>query len=106
MYPLNSKTVLVCEFSSALGLLSAATPGIGIAMSEGNILINSSKAAGNATLFDGSAMDDLRPGREVQMVGLDLRNGIVKATRVTVYEKKLPIRMKLTKGSPLTEALQ
>jgi hypothetical protein len=69
MYPLNSKTVLVCAFSSALGLLSAATPGIGIAMSEGNILINSSKAAGNATLFDGSTLETQSAASQVRLNG-------------------------------------
>ena len=55
-----------------------------------------------ATLFDGSAMDDLRPGREMQMVGLDLRNGAVRATRLTVYEGKRPVRMGNGKVMPVT----
>jgi len=54
------------------------------------------------TLFNDSAKDDLRPGRYVQMVGLDLRNGTIRATRVTVYEGKRPVRMGNGKVMPVT----
>jgi hypothetical protein len=46
------------------------------------------------TLFDSSAKDDLRVGRDVQMVGLDLRNGTTRATRIVVYEGNRPVRLK------------
>jgi hypothetical protein len=49
------------------------------------------------TIFQWSEKRDLKVSREVQTVGLDLRNGIVKATRVTVYERKHPVRMKKAK---------
>ena len=49
------------------------------------------------TMFESSEKDDLKVGREVQTVGLDLRTGIVKATRVTIYEGKRPVRMGKTK---------
>ncbi len=45
------------------------------------------------TIFQSSEKGDLKVGREAQTVGLDLRNGIVKATRVTIYEGKRPVRM-------------
>jgi len=45
------------------------------------------------TIFLSSEKSDLKVGREVQTIGLDLRNGIVKATRVTIYEGKRPVRM-------------
>jgi hypothetical protein len=45
------------------------------------------------TIFEASAKDDLRLGRGVQMVGLDLKNGTIRATRLTVYEGKRPVRM-------------
>jgi hypothetical protein len=51
------------------------------------------------TIFQSSEKRDLKVGRKVQTVGLDLRNGAVKATQVMVYEKKLPERMKMAKGS-------
>ena len=46
------------------------------------------------TIFDASAREDLRPGRGVQMVGLDLKNGTIQATRLTIYEGNRPVRMK------------
>jgi hypothetical protein len=46
------------------------------------------------TMFSDSAKDDLRLGRNVQVIGLDLKNGTIRATRVTVYEGKRPVRMK------------
>src|SRR5207247_11064008 len=48
------------------------------------------------TTFQSSEKGDLKVGREVQAVGLDLRNGIVRATRVTIYEGKRPVR--ITRG--------
>jgi len=65
----NSKAVLVCTFLSSVGLLSAATPGIGIAMSQGNILINSSASAGNATIFDGSTLETQAASSQVRLNG-------------------------------------
>jgi hypothetical protein len=47
----------------------------------------------SATLFSASAKEDLKAGRDVQMVGLDLRDGTVRATRLTVYEGNRPVRM-------------
>jgi len=63
---MNLKTVIVCAFSS-LGLLSAATSGIGIAMSEGNILINSAGAAGNATIFNGSTLETQSASSQIHL---------------------------------------
>jgi hypothetical protein len=45
------------------------------------------------TLFDASATEDLKLGRDVQMVGLDLKHGTIRATRLTVYEGNRPVRM-------------
>jgi hypothetical protein len=50
-------------------LLSAATPGIGIAMSEGNIYINDAKAAGNATISDGSTIETDKAASRVHLNG-------------------------------------
>ena len=66
---LNSKTVLACAFSSGMTLLSAATPGIGIAMSEGNIFINDAKAAGNATITNGSTLETQTSSSQVRLNG-------------------------------------
>jgi hypothetical protein len=46
------------------------------------------------TIFTASAKEDLKAGRDVQMVGLDLRDGTVRATRLTVYDGNWPVRMK------------
>jgi hypothetical protein len=45
------------------------------------------------TIFDASAKTDLRVGRGVQMVGLDLRHGTTRATRVVLYEANHPVRI-------------
>ena len=54
------------------------------------------------TIFTASAKEDLKAGRDVQMVGLDLKNGTVRATRLTVYEGNWPVRMKDGKVLPPT----
>src|SRR5579871_3313325 len=46
---------LICAVSG-LGLLTAATVGIGVAMSQGNITVNDSSSAGNATIFNGNTL--------------------------------------------------
>lgn len=46
------------------------------------------------TVFQASAKQDLRPGRGVQIVGLDMKSGEVMATRVTIYEGTRPVRMR------------
>jgi hypothetical protein len=65
----NAKTVLAFAFSGSMALLSAATPGIGIAMSEGNIFINDAKSAGNATLSDGSTVETENAASQVRLNG-------------------------------------
>ena len=41
------------------------------------------------TIFESSAKQDLEPGREVQMVGLDLRSDRILATRVAIYARNV-----------------
>jgi hypothetical protein len=45
------------------------------------------------TIFEASAREDLKQGRNVQVMGSDLKNGTIHATRVTVYEGNRPVRM-------------
>jgi hypothetical protein len=45
------------------------------------------------TVFESCAREDLKQGRDVQVVGLVLGNGDIRATRVTVYEGGRPVRM-------------
>jgi hypothetical protein len=91
MQLLNSKAVLVCAFLSGVGLLSAATPGIGIAMSEGNILINSSASAGNATIFDGSTLETQTASSQVRLNGgAQLR--LASDSKGTVYSDHVDLK--------------
>ena len=46
------------------------------------------------TIFEDSAREDLKPGRGVDMTGLDLGKGKVRATRVTIYEGNHAVRFK------------
>ena len=54
------------------------------------------------TLFSASAKEDLKAGRDVQMVGLDLKKRMVRATRLTVYQGNRPVRMGNGKVLPPT----
>jgi len=58
------------------------------------------------TIFESSAKEDLMAGRGVQVIGLDLKNGSVQATRVTVYEGKRPVRMGAGEIMPRTRPRQ
>lgn len=66
---LKSKVVLVSALFSGVALMSAATPGIGVAMSQGNIFIDSSATAGNATVFNGSTVETQSAGSQVRLNG-------------------------------------
>ncbi len=80
----------MCGLSS-LGLLSAATSGIGVAMSEGNILINSSSAAGNATIFNGSTLETLTATSQVRLNdGAQLR--LASDSRGTVFSDHVDLQ--------------
>jgi hypothetical protein len=66
---INSKAVLVSALFSGVALMSAATPGIGVAISQGNIFIDSSATAGNATIFNGSTLETQSAGSQVRLNG-------------------------------------
>jgi len=86
----NLKTVMAFGFSS-LGLLSAATSGIGVAMSEGNIVINSSTAAGNATIFDGSTLETMSTASQIRLNdGARLR--LASDSRGTVFSDHVDLQ--------------
>jgi hypothetical protein len=44
------------------------------------------------SIFESSAKEDLKPGREVRVVGLRLKNGNVRAAHITVYEGNRPVQ--------------
>jgi len=66
---LKSKAVLVSVFLSSVGVMSAAAPGIGVAISQGNIFIDSSATAGNATIFNGSTLETQSAASRVRLNG-------------------------------------
>ncbi|MBZ5580098.1 MAG: DUF5666 domain-containing protein [Acidobacteriia bacterium] len=47
----------------------------------------------SGTQFEESAPADLRPGRTVDLIGLTITETRVHASRITVYEGNLPVRM-------------
>jgi len=90
MHLFNLKTILVGAVAS-LELLSAATSGIGIAMSEGNILINSSSAAGNATIFNGNTLETQSAASQVRLNdGARLR--LASDSRGTVFSDHVDLQ--------------
>ncbi|MDP9054766.1 MAG: hypothetical protein M3N93_10775 [Acidobacteriota bacterium] len=67
-----------------MAVLSAATPGIGIAMSQGSIYINDAKTAGNATITDGSTVQTDGAASQVRLNdGAELR--LSTSSRGTVF---------------------
>ena len=76
------KTVLTVAFSGT-ALLAAPTSGIGVAMSEGSISINSASSVGNATIFDGSSLQTGRAASQVRLNdGAQLRLASDSAAKV------------------------
>lgn len=88
---LNRKAVLVCTISASFGVLCAAPSGIGVAMSEGNIVINSANTAGNATIFDGSTVETQSASSQVRLKdGAQLR--LASDSKGTVYTDHLDLQ--------------
>lgn len=88
---LDRKIVLVCTISASLGVLSAATTGIGVAMSEGNIVINSASTAGNATVFNGSTVETQSAASQVRLKdGAQLR--LASDSKGTVYSDHIDLQ--------------
>lgn len=50
-----------------ISVLSAAAPGIGIAMSDGTLTINNARTAGNATLFEGNTIETGNASSRLQL---------------------------------------
>ena len=48
----------------------------------------------SGTTWEGSVAQDLKVGRDVFVIGLKLPTGVLEATRVIVYERGAPVRMK------------
>jgi len=86
----NLTTITVCAFSS-LVLLSAATSGIGVALSEGNLLIDSSSTAGNATIFNGSTLETQTTSSQIHLSGgAQLR--LASDSRVRVFSDHVDLQ--------------
>jgi hypothetical protein len=51
-------------------------------------------AIGAETSFVASASEDLKVGRNVQVLGRELGEGVIQATLVTVYDGNTPVRMR------------
>lgn len=62
------KVALICAISASVGIMSGAVAsGIGVAMSTGNILINNSSTAGNATVYDGSILETKTAASQIRL---------------------------------------
>jgi hypothetical protein len=85
------KTFLLYTLSGAVTLVSAATPGIGVAMSQGNILVNDAKTAGNATLTDGSTLETWTAASQVRLNAGGQLN-LSSSSRATVFADHIELQ--------------
>jgi len=46
----------------------------------------------DGTEFENSLPEDIRPGRSLFVIGLDLGDGVIQASRIVVYEGNRPVR--------------
>ena len=88
MYKLGVHSLVAFVIAAPLSVLSAGTPGIGIAMSDGTLTINNARTAGNATLFEGNTIETGNASSRLQ-----LNNGatlqLSSDARGTVYGDRL-----------------
>jgi hypothetical protein len=116
MFKLSPKHLLICAFSSGLPVLMAGTPAIGVAVSQGNIVVNGMQTPGNATVFDGNSLQTgatpsqvrLKDGAQVRFAvdsrgtlfrdHVDLEKGSASISSYSVKANGLSVRTE-NKGS-------
>jgi len=59
--------IVSAGLSVGVAVVSAATPAIGVAMSEGTILVNDTQTPGNATIFSGTTLQTQRTSSQVRL---------------------------------------
>jgi hypothetical protein len=59
--------IISAGLSVGVVVASASTPAIGVAMSQGTILVNDAQTPGNATVFSGSTLQTQRTSSQVQL---------------------------------------
>ncbi len=64
---LGSSRFLICAPACGGSVFAATTPGIGVAMSQGNILVNDAKTAGNTTITAGSTLETQSAASQVRL---------------------------------------
>ena len=88
MHRFGVHSMVALLIAAPISVLSAAAPGIGIAMSDGTLSINNARTAGNATLFDGNTIETGNASSRLQ-----LNNGatlqLSSDARGTVYGDRL-----------------
>jgi len=110
MYLISKKVVLALTITASTSMLGAATQGIGVAMSDGNIFINDAKTSGNATVFAGSTLQTqsgisrvmLKDGAQVRLAAetkakifadhVDMEKGSARITGYSANANGLSIR--------------
>lgn len=81
MYKFRTKHLLVCALSAAPVI--AGTPAIGIAVSQGNFVLNNIKTPGNASVFDGNLLQTSDAPSQVRLKdGTQIRFAADSAGRV------------------------
>lgn len=67
MNKLNVHSLIACALVANMGLVSAATPAIGVAISSGSVTVDNAVVPGNATLFDGNTIQTGATSSRLQM---------------------------------------
>jgi hypothetical protein len=67
MHRLDRKHILAITFSASAAVLSAAAPAIGVALSQGNMIVDSGETPGNATIFDGTTLQTEKTASQIRM---------------------------------------
>ena len=100
MQKLSVQSVIALALASNLSLLPAATPAIGVAISNGSMTVNNSVVPGNATLFDGNTIETSTVASRVQ-----LSNGKLAQLGADSRGRIYSDRLILEKGSSETSGI-
>jgi len=76
MFLIPAKAVVLAAAAATVTLFGAAVPSIGVAISDGSIRINQAKAAGNASVFNGTRLETERPAQVRLNGGANLQFGV------------------------------
>ncbi len=88
MNKLSVQSIIALILTTNIGIMPAAAPSIGVALANGNVMVDNARTPGNAPIFEGNTIETLKTASRLQ-----LQNGasiqLASDSRGKVYSNRL-----------------